>query len=488
MSLLDACAAPNRDCNLLVISDLHLGEDLKQNRAVTSVSQLRRCAKLERELESFFTHHAQHRLDGRPWRLVVNGDMVDFMSVMILPGPRAAGARADCEGEGSEPVSDEERLFGLACAEWQTVRKLDRVFERHPGVFVRLAEFVAAGNELVIVVGNHDVEFHYPAVQRRFTERLLGCLPTGAESAREQLAERVRFCPWFYYEEELVYVEHGHQYDEYCSFDYQLHPVDPKGGVALSIAHAGIRYFANLVPSIDPAVGEQWGLFDYLRWAAGHGARSAMRLFYLYGLMVWKVAEVWRVLTDVRQDANRRERHQVRLCALAAKYRLAVDKVQALDGLRCVPVVKRLGGWMKALFVDRLLVGFTTLVALAVVEVVAPGWWKLGGGVALVGGCAGANAWLSLGRMQPVQKALRRAPEAIRRILRAPFIVFGHSHFPEAIPLAGGGTYFNTGAWAGDDLGQSFTHLVIVRGAEPRAELRQWRGGESAPFAVPPTA
>ena len=57
----------------------------------------------------------------------------------------------------------------------------------------------------------------------------------------------------------------------------------------------------------------------------------------------------------------------------------------------------------------------------------------------------------------------------------------GHSHEAEAVQLPSGGTYFNTGAWAHDDAGRAFTHLLIS-GDEPRAELRQWRNGASTPF------
>ena len=278
------------DRNILVISDLHLGEDLRP----TQVSFLRRIARLERELESFVLHYTHNRLDGRPWRLVINGDMVDFMSVMILPQV----------GDGA--ASDEERLFGLAHEERQTLAKLDQVVDRHRGVFEKLAGFVAAGNELVMVVGNHDVEFHYPEVQKRMVERLSG-LAAGVDP------NAIRFCPWFYYEAELVYVEHGHQYDEYCSFDYQLHPVEQKGNVALSIAHAGIRYFTNLVPTMDPHVGETWGLVDYAKWAIGLGAAGLLQTTYIYGLMVWKILELWGRLTNVSNDNTRHQLHRVRL-------------------------------------------------------------------------------------------------------------------------------------------------------------------------------
>ena len=202
------------DKNILVISDLHLGEDLRPGGA--NVSYLRHLVKLERELENFLAHYTAHRLDGRPWRLVVNGDMVDFMSVMILP-----------EDEARDDDDDEDRLYGLGFGERQSQKKLERVIARHQGVFGGSAEFVAAGNELVIVVGNHDVEFHYPAVQRTLVEWLCGlALGVGADDeARAEFAARIQFCPWFYYQEDLIYIEHGHQYDEYCSFDYLLHPV-----------------------------------------------------------------------------------------------------------------------------------------------------------------------------------------------------------------------------------------------------------------------
>src|SRR5437879_706824 len=128
------------DKNLLVISDLHLGEDLRPG--VTNVSYLRHLVKLERELESFLSYYTHHRIDERPWSLVVNGDMVDFMYIMILPeGAEAAATDADAE----------DRLYGLGFGERQSQKKLERVIVRHRDVFGKLAEFVKAGNELVTV-------------------------------------------------------------------------------------------------------------------------------------------------------------------------------------------------------------------------------------------------------------------------------------------------------------------------------------------------
>jgi UDP-2,3-diacylglucosamine pyrophosphatase LpxH len=473
------------DRNILVISDLHLGEDLRPGSA--NVSYLRHLVKLERELEGFLAHHTQERLDGRPWTLVVNGDMVDFMSVMILPDEEA---HADDEAE--------DRLYGLGFGERQSQKKLEKVIVRHQGVFGKLAEFIAAGNELVIVVGNHDFEFHYPSVQRTLVEWLCG-LAVGAgadEDARQAFSKRIQFCPWFFYRQDLVYIEHGHQYDEYCSFDYLLHPVaeargktgGKKSRVALSVAHAGMRYFANQLPEYDPHTAEHWGFLNYMVWAWAQGLKGAIRLCYFYGLLVWRLVEMWYAMIDPKMDTERRAVHHERLRALSAHWEIAEEKLVALDALRKEPVTKRIWKLLAALFIDRMLLGSIALGVASVLIAKLHGWWRVGGPVGAILAFAVVNQILNKIRLEHSSLKLRSAPTAIQRLVRAPFIVFGHSHAPERISLEGGGTYFNTGTWASDDLSHAFTHLLVrLRGVEegedgPHAELRQWRDGSSVAF------
>jgi UDP-2,3-diacylglucosamine pyrophosphatase LpxH len=466
------------DRNILVISDLHLGEDLRPSTA--NVSYLRHLVRLERELEAFLAHYTAQRIDGRPWSLVVNGDMVDFMSVMILP-------------DEAEPDDAEDRLYGLGFGERQSQRKLEKVIARHRGVFGKLAEFVAAGNELVIVTGNHDVEFHYPMVQRTLVEWLCG-LAVGAgapDEARAEFARRITFCPWFYYREGVIYVEHGHQYDEYCSFDYMLHPVsEARGGkksrIALSIAHWGMRYFANQIPEYDPRTAETWSFFNYIKWAWAMGLRGAVRVCYLYGLLVWRVVEAWYSVVR-RSDRDRRAVHQQRLRELSETWQIAEEKLVALDALRRVPVTHRLWKLLSALFIDRVLLGAVALAAATVLGVRLHGWWRAVGPTATVLAFAVANQFLNRLRLESPSQRLRMAPRLIRAVVRAPFIVFGHSHLPERVALDEGATYFNTGTWASDDTRHAFTHLMVTRpneGEPPQAELRQWRDGGSAPYVL----
>jgi UDP-2,3-diacylglucosamine pyrophosphatase LpxH len=463
------------DKNILVVSDLHLGEDLRPGAA--NVSYLRHLVVLERELERFLAHYTEHRLDGRPWSLVINGDMVDFMSIMILPDGEA----------GDDP---EDRLYGLGFGERQSQKKLERVIVRHQGVFGKLAEFVRAGNELVIVIGNHDVEFHYPSVQRTMVEWLCGlaCGAGASDEDRVAFSRRIQFCPWFYYREDLIYIEHGHQYDEYCSFDYLLHPVQggKKSGIALSMAHAGMRYFANQLPEYNPHTAESWGVLDYMKWAWAQGLRGAIRLSYFYGLLVWRLVELWYSLVDRRVESERRAVHHQRLRTLSAEWAIAEEKLVALDALRRMPVTKRLGRVLMALFIDRVLLGMAALIAAGLLEAKLHGWWRLAGPLGVVAAAATVNQILNRLRLESSAQKLRSAPRLIRDLVRAPFIVFGHSHAPETIALDGGGTYFNTGTWASDDARFAFTHLLVTRGpqndAAPVAELRQWRDGSSAPY------
>ena len=75
----------------------------------------------------------------------------------------------------------------------------------------------------------------------------------------------------------------------------------------------------------------------------------------------------------------------------------------------------------------------------------------------------------------------------IQGLVCAPLIVFGHSHTAEKVALANGATYFNTGTWASEGGEQLFTHLMVVsdENGAPKAELKQWRDGASAPYAKP---
>jgi len=463
--------------NILIISDLHLGEDVKPY----SVRHLRHLARLERELEDFLDHYTRARDDDRPWRLIVNGDMVDFMSVCLLPS-------------AEEDSRAEERRFGLGTGPLETKRKLEMVVQRHPGVFRKLARFVAAGNQLVIILGNHDVEFHWAVVQDTFKEALYRFACEDGELARPEIEARISFHPWFYCERDLLYVEHGHQYDDYCSFDYILNPEAPRreDGILLSIGHAAIRYFVNLIPDMDPHGQEEWTLLGYLRWALGQGLRGLVRLIYYYCLMIWRLLGLWRELRERALDLKRRQEHFARLKQLAERYQIDEQTLLRLEALKRPMVLRDFFALIQMLFLDRFALGVLWLGATVVSLVEAPGLWKPVLPLLWTAGALMCNQLLSRRRDLDPAKKLARVPQAIRQIVKTPYVVFGHSHDPVAQPLEDGAWYFNTGTWVPAErpgLLHAFTHLLIRRTGEgARAELCQWRNGGSALYQMPAPA
>ena len=95
----------------------HLGEDLRPGGA--NVSYLRHLVRLERELENFLKHHTEQRVDERPWCLVVNGDMVDFMSVMILPDADMALFHVTAEAENENKAKELVTTYVDKIKKWQ---------------------------------------------------------------------------------------------------------------------------------------------------------------------------------------------------------------------------------------------------------------------------------------------------------------------------------------------------------------------------------
>jgi UDP-2,3-diacylglucosamine pyrophosphatase LpxH len=472
------------NANLLIISDLHLGEDIRPG----ALGSLRHVVRLERELVAFLSHYTNERLGDRPWRLVVNGDMVDFLGVCLLP--------TDAEF-GGEALNAEEQIWGLGTHPRAARAKMRRVLERHAGVFRSLAAFVAAGNDLDIVVGNHDVEFHWPIVQETFKRGVAQLTPAGAVRSVEEVASAIRFHPWFYFEENVAWVEHGHQYDGYCSFDYVLQPaVEPEQAganeagtedsqeILLNVSSAGLRYVTNHTGGYKEGQ-EAWTFFAYLGWGVSLGWNGLMRLATGFYLMSARLIGLWRRFRGPEARARRRAAHRARLKELADQFRLGEDILLAVDELRRAPIVQNLGKLLAALMLDKLaLYGFAAVLVM-VFALALPWSWALGAVLGTIGVATIASRYLERGRecLDPTAR-MQQVTLEIRRRVQARYVVFGHTHAPLAVPLADGGMYFNTGTWVqhGEVAANAhaFTHVMIRHeDTGPVAALCEWKDGAS---------
>jgi hypothetical protein len=75
------------ECNLLIVSDLHLSEGLDSESGKFSRQE---DFLFDDAFARFLRYHEevreQPRFGGFPWMLIVNGDLFDFLQVVSLPG------------------------------------------------------------------------------------------------------------------------------------------------------------------------------------------------------------------------------------------------------------------------------------------------------------------------------------------------------------------------------------------------------------------
>ncbi len=468
--------------NLLVLSDVHLGSDLVHHVRPDAPARGPASARRDAELGALLSWYRERPRDGRPWRLVVAGDLVDFtgMSVAVVPG------------EVRTHPTEEERRHGLGSAVDHTLAKLRRVAEHHAGVFRELARFCDAGNALVVVRGNHDVDFHWGPVQAAFRELLSAHAP-GAGG-------RVEFAEWFYYEAGVVFVEHGHQYDAYCSHDHVLRPVlpsDPRRSYR-SFADVLLRYVVRPTRGMTEGGHDEASALDYLRFGLRLGAHGIFDLGRRFALAVVALVALWREHAGAAA-ARLGAEHERALARFAEARRLDLRALRALASLQRPPVAHSLSRLLAGVMLDRV-----ALVALGLLAAVAAPLALFAPRLGLLALAALAllapPAWLWRRARGPIDasEALRERGLRVGAIFPAAFVVMGHTHLPEVCRgSAEAGTYVNLGAWADEeDEGPegnaapkpaSRTHLVVrlVDGA-PSAELLRWSSPEGPTrFAEP---
>lgn len=209
--------------------------------------------------ESFerFLAYIEEMANGRV-ELVLNGDVFDFDPVTALP-------------DGQEfSLSMLERLRGLRPEEPKSVFKMRRILSDHP-VFVRaLRRFLLDGHRVIFVIGNHDLELHWPAVQQELRDAL---------DVPDEVQSRLRFCEWFYVSGGDTLVQHGNQFDAYCLCNDPIHPTvefrsPPR--IRLPFGDIANRLMLNGMGMFNPYVEESF---------LG-GLRAHLVFFYRYVIRV----------------------------------------------------------------------------------------------------------------------------------------------------------------------------------------------------------
>jgi UDP-2,3-diacylglucosamine pyrophosphatase LpxH len=461
--------------NVLALSDVHLGSDLVFHAIPDAPRRPRWSAARDRDLAALFDWYRAHRVGDRPWRLVIGGDFIDFSGMSVM---------ADAQELVTAPT-EEEIAHGLGGAEDHSLAKLRLVMAHHASVMQSLADFVAAGNRLVIVRGNHDVDWHWEGVQAEFKTKLatLAAVPEGA----------IEFAPWFYYEEGLLYLEHGHQYDSYCSHEHVLYPLapgDPRR-ITQSLSDVLVRYIVRPTRGLTEGGHEKRGVADYFRFGLSLGIGGALSLFRRFVDANRALFSLWRAHVGRTAKRSRREQER-RMRRLSVAYRISLKRLRALMRLQRKPATASLGAIATSLMLDRL--ALLTLGGLALLILIAFSrhWPVLVPTIAALatGTLVGRRIWLVRRTPEPSAE-LRERSALVAHLFPAAFIVMGHTHLPEVKATAEHSTYVNLGAWAEEEspdgspcaLPATRTHLVLTTvGDTPSAELRIWDGDGPRPF------
>jgi UDP-2,3-diacylglucosamine pyrophosphatase LpxH len=468
------------DESLIILSDVHLGNDLND----LTTDGVHRSERVDADLASLLAHYRRTPPRGRRWRLIIAGDFIDFIGMTILPR----------DGDLDTEPSEEEREHGLGNAVDHGRVKLRAVAARHRAVFQALAEFVADGHALTIVHGNHDVEFHWDGVKQELKALLVQMAldARGGDGAfAADFASRIEFAPWFYYVGGVAYVEHGHQYDTLCSTEHvmaPLSPLDPRR-IARSFSDIFLRWVVRPTRGVPEYGHERMGAVDYVMLGVRLGFGGLVALAMRFALAIRELLRLRRAyLSDAAKAL--REEHERRMAALAEATRIGVEKLRALAALQVPPVTRSLQKIFASLLLDRLMLAVLSTMAIGALLVVGAhhAWaWPAAGAVAL-GWLLGhrrltlrRRAWF--GEKLDNDETLVERAGHLARLFPAAFVVMGHTHTPAVVRVAAGATYVNVGSWHEAEITgreapasrAARTHLIIHPAPEgPTAAFLAW--------------
>jgi UDP-2,3-diacylglucosamine pyrophosphatase LpxH len=420
--------------------------------------------------------------------LVLNGDVFDF------DAPRVIGQKSV--------------FHDLPRSAEHAIPAIEAILADHTVFVEALGRVLADGHTVVFVSGNHDVQLTLPEVRAVVQARVVAAAVAVLEAegaaassgeARAALASQVVFRAWFHRTPDGIIVEHGNQYDAYCSYRYPMAPFGRKPGeIQPTMGSLACRLLVSRMGYFNPHVDTSFMLsaFGYFT----HWAR-----YYLFSrhslAMAWALGAMRTVVELVRRrDPERRVRRRESLAAAARETGAPLRAVARHARLFARPAEDRLGRVARELWLDRAVLLLLAVTAALVWLLLVPGWLAP---AALLG----PAALLAYERVVPkppldaTWKSVSRAARHVARAHRARAVVFGHTHSPEGA-WEGGVFFGNTGSWSAAFEDIACTRPVFAErplvwlrsegpvGAEPRLTggLVTWTNGrfEARAASLPP--
>lgn len=279
--------------------------------------------------------HEQALADDQPAELLLNGDIFDFDSIMQLP--------RQPEGE----VNWLAKLRGLPSEEWMSAWKMELIIEDHLKWFQALTLFLSRGHRAIFVVGNHDVEIHWPRVQQRIREQVGYSEP------------QLVFCPWFYLSGNDTFVTHGNQFDPYCSVQNPIDPLIAVGRqprVRIPFGDQAQRYMLNGMGYFNPHATANYimSAWQYVRFFFKYMIRDQpfMLWTWLWSASVTLVLTLRDFLLPPMQDPMMVEE---KVQAIAERSQVTPSQVRQLSALIEPPALTNPLMVLRELWLDRAL-------------------------------------------------------------------------------------------------------------------------------------
>ena len=439
--------------DLLVLSDIHLSD----GRAPPPGG-----SHLVPELVKFLAAHEQHPVAGRHHRLIANGDLFDFLHVQLRHGEVLPFALSRTEQERGPGTTEEKSVW-----------KLERILGANQPFLLALGRFLAAGNEVIILPGNHDLELYWPRVRARILEQV-------AALAGANAASRLTFRPWFYHEPAVLYVEHGAQFDSDNRVFRWLAPEVPDEPGVLELPAGGIvnRYFTHRL-GLGPFVGDtSQSALGYALWMV-----RQFGILKYFVLFVWYLSFCWRVTTWAGRkspaSAVQQTLHETRRADLEGAERMPPGALAAIEAAAPPPAMHSKWQMLDRSMLPRVVVGGTSLAG--AILILALGGLSTSTLLVAAAIFLLPMALLTLTRGTYIGVADRYYPAAAaaaRRALGVAHVAFGHQHIARPEREADGDErYFNLGCWIeGEGFEKVPLHYLELRlsGERPHAELKRW--------------
>ncbi|MEA2166623.1 MAG: hypothetical protein QOK37_4750 [Thermoanaerobaculia bacterium] len=252
---------PSDGGNVFAVSDLHLAAGKGPDGRFDGCENF----YFDDSFRRFLAEANRTSLEHKSHTFVLNGDAIDFLRVTYVPGRPHAPKRLqrilthlkirqrakrkktqtpeeqeDFQNDFEEwrqillrigidisvddldaSVTDREEIYGLKTQESKSVLRLAIVMRGHPEFFEALADWLSWGNRILVVKGNHDLEWFWRGVRNYLrldiAERLAKRQGGGADLIRDALLKTV--LPNLLFADHAVlidgdfFLEHGHPYD-----------------------------------------------------------------------------------------------------------------------------------------------------------------------------------------------------------------------------------------------------------------------------------